>query len=183
VTKANYTFGDSDEASLRLRNLANLYEPETRLLLKRSNVNRPRLAIDLGCGPGWSTDLIRETLNPQQTVGLDSSMRYLTEARENHGQLIEFKLHDVTQIPFPTDAPDLLFCRFLLTHLPCLEKVLAGWRQIAQPGAVLLIHETESLESESPVLTRYYELVGQLQDHYGQKTASGLRYRIIHEKG
>jgi hypothetical protein len=44
MTKTNYTFGDSDEASLRLRNLANLYEPDTRSLLKRSEVGRPRLA-------------------------------------------------------------------------------------------------------------------------------------------
>jgi hypothetical protein len=54
MTKTNYTFGDSDEASLRLRNLVNLYEPDTRSLLKRSEVDRPRLAIDLGCGQGWS---------------------------------------------------------------------------------------------------------------------------------
>ena len=122
MTKTNYTFGDSDEASLRLRNLANLYKPDTRSLLKRSEVGRPRLAIDLGCGPGWSTGLIREILNPEQTVGLDSSMRYLEEARENHGRLIEFKLHDVTQLPFPTLAPDLVFCRFLLTRLQSLEN-------------------------------------------------------------
>ncbi len=50
MTRTNYTFGDNDEASLRLRNLANLYEPDTRSLLKRSEVDRPRLAIDLGCG-------------------------------------------------------------------------------------------------------------------------------------
>ena len=41
MTKTNYTFGDSDEASLRLRNLANLYELDTRSVLKRSEVNRP----------------------------------------------------------------------------------------------------------------------------------------------
>jgi trans-aconitate 2-methyltransferase len=76
MTKTNYTFGDSDEASLRLRNLANLYEPDTRSLLKRSEVDRPRLAIDLGCGPGWSTGLIREILNPQQTsaAGVTTNM-------------------------------------------------------------------------------------------------------------
>ncbi len=173
MTKTNYTFGDSDEASLRLRNLANLYEPDTRSLLKRSEMERPCLAIDLGCGPGWSTGLIREVLNPHQTVGLDSSMRYVVEARENHGQLIEFKLHDVTQIPFPTPAPDLMFCRFLLSHLQSPEKVLANWKLIAQHGAFLLIHETESMESENPSLIRYYELVGNLQEHYGQKLQVG----------
>jgi len=40
MTKTNYTFEDSDEASLRLRNLANIYEPDTRSLLKRSEVHR-----------------------------------------------------------------------------------------------------------------------------------------------
>jgi trans-aconitate 2-methyltransferase len=99
--------------------------------------------------PGMVDQLDSGILNPQQTIGLDASMRYLAEARENHGQLIEFKLHDVTQIPFPTRAPDLMFCRFLLTHLESPEKVLANWKQIAQPGAFLLIHETESLESET----------------------------------
>jgi trans-aconitate 2-methyltransferase len=192
MTKTTYTFGDSDEASSRLRNLANLYEADTRSLLKRSEVDRPRLAIDLGCGPGWSTSLIREILNPQQTIGLDASMRYLAEARENHGQLIEFKLHDVTQIPFPTRAPDLMFCRFLLTHLESPEKVLANWKQIAQPGAFLLIHETESMESENPSLIRYYELVGQLQEHYGQKLQVGgvlescvkqAGWRVIYSSG
>jgi len=30
---------------------------------------------------------------------------------------IEFVCHDVTQEPFPTASADVLFCRFLLTHL------------------------------------------------------------------
>ena len=94
MTKTNYTFGDSDKASLRLRNLANLYEPGTRSLLKRSEVDRPRLAIDLGCGPGWSTGLIREILNPQQTVGLllESSLRRIASGMENAGIVLNTAL-------------------------------------------------------------------------------------------
>ncbi len=168
MVKSNYTFGDSDEASRRVQNLAKLYEPDTRSLLKRSEVHSPLLAVDLGCGPGWSTRLIQEVLSPQQTVGLDSSARYIDEARERYGETIEFKLHDITQVPFPTHSPNVMFCRFLLTHLPSPGKVLAHWKQVAQTGALLLIHETESLESKNPSLRRYYELVGQLQEHYGQ---------------
>jgi hypothetical protein len=45
-----YTFGDNLRASARLRRLAEMYEPESRELLRRSGINAPRLAVDLGCG-------------------------------------------------------------------------------------------------------------------------------------
>ena len=63
---ARYTFGDNEQASLRLRRLAEIYEQETRELLQRGGIHAPRLAVDLGCGPGWSTQLIRDVLNPDK---------------------------------------------------------------------------------------------------------------------
>ncbi|HTP24467.1 MAG TPA: methyltransferase domain-containing protein [Anaeromyxobacteraceae bacterium] len=165
-----YTFGDNDRASARLRRLARLYEPETRELLRRHGTRAPRLAIDLGCGPGWSTRLLREVLSPFRTVGLDASERFVAEARRGHGAELEFLVHDVTRAPFPTPKPNLLLCRFLLTHLrlTCLQQVLAIWASVSAPGARLLIHETERLEADHPALRRYYELVDELQAHHGQ---------------
>jgi hypothetical protein len=68
-----YTFGDNQEASRRLRLLAEVYEPETRDLLNavRSECSRARfeLALDLGCGPGWSTRQIELTLSPKRIIG------------------------------------------------------------------------------------------------------------------
>jgi trans-aconitate 2-methyltransferase len=173
MKRDNYTFGDNRQASARLRRLAELYEPETRELLQRGGVDAPPLAIDLGCGPGWSTRLIQDVLNPGRTVGLDASERYIAEARDNHGSALEFQVHDVVQTPFPVQAPDVLFCRFLLTHLRAVGQVLTGWANIAGPGALLFVHETESMEAEHPTLRRYYELVAQLQDHYGQRLLVG----------
>jgi SAM-dependent methyltransferase len=166
-----YTFGDNAEASRRLRRLADLYEPETRALLATvcdgGEARAPRLAVDLGCGPGWSTHLLSAVLKPRRTVGLDSSERYVTEARANHPEL-EFLRHDVLQAPFPVEAPDLFLCRFLLTHLPSPERALQIWAEVAPPQATLLIHETEAIESTHPALHRYYELLAEMQLHYGQ---------------
>lgn len=173
MTKETYTFGDSGEASSRLRQLAKLYEPETRELLRLSDIGTPQLALDLGCGPGWSTRLIKDALNPRRTVGLDASERYVAEARKNHGSDLEFKVHDVVRAPFPVPAPDVMFCRFLLTHLRSVKKVLRTWASVAAPGALLFVHETESLETDNPKLRRYYDLVAQLQEHYGQTLLVG----------
>jgi SAM-dependent methyltransferase len=168
MTRDKYTFGDGDRASARLRRLAELYEVETRELLRRGGIQGARLAVDLGCGPGWTTRLLADELHPAQVVGLDASERYLAEARQRHGETCRFEQHDVTGAPFPVSAPDLLFCRFLLTHLRELPAVLATWASVAAPGARLLVHETERLESEHPALRTYYQRVGELQAHYGQ---------------
>jgi chemotaxis methyl-accepting protein methylase len=76
-------------------------------------------------------------------------------------------------VPFPIAEPDVLFCRFLLTHLRAPHEVLEKWASIAAHDALLFIHETETLESENLALRRYYGLVAQLQQHYGQALLVG----------
>jgi trans-aconitate 2-methyltransferase len=84
----SYTFGDTDEASMRLRRLAEVYEPETRALFEMARSLRTseevRFAVDLGSGPGWSTALLDSVVRPVRTVGLEASERYVAEARANH---------------------------------------------------------------------------------------------------
>lgn len=167
-----YTFGDNDRAAARLKRLAEIYEPVTRELLARGGVPGCGVAVDLGCGAGWSTRLLRDVLAPSRTVGLDASERFVAEATRRHGLELEFMVHDVTRAPFPVQ-PDLLLGRFLLTHLRDTDAVLAAWAAAASPGARLLVHETESLRSAHPALARYYELVAQLQSHYGQALGIG----------
>jgi len=169
-----YTFGDNLRASARLRKLAEMYEVESRELLRRSGVNAPRLAVDLGCGPGWSTRLLQDALKPRRTVGLDASPVFVEEARTRHGTDLEFEVHDIVNVPFPVDAPEVMFCRFLLTHLRSLREVLAAWAGVAAPGGLLVVHETESLEASHPALQLYYRLLEQLQRHHGQTLQVGV---------
>src|ERR1035437_7446238 len=98
----SYTFGDNEQASQRLRLLSKLYEPETRalleLILDSTNPRQPQLAVDLGCGPGWSTQLLAAVLKPRRPFGLEPSDRYVAEARVHH-PLLEFIRHDILQTP------------------------------------------------------------------------------------
>ena len=172
-----YTFGDNQEASRRLRRLAEVYEPETRELLHAvrnecGDGHRFELALDLGCGPGWSTSLIEVTLSPKRIVGLEASEAYVAEARRNQPHL-EFIQHDVLTTPFPVHNADFLFCRFLLTHLSSPRAALEAWAYAAKSGAILAIHETEALHARHPALSRYYEMVAQMQKHYAQELNVG----------
>jgi ubiquinone/menaquinone biosynthesis C-methylase UbiE len=170
---SKYTFGDSDRAAERLSLLAQAYERASRALLSECAPKHAEHAIDLGCGPGYTTRLVHEVLGARRTTGLDSSARYIEMAARTPLPGTRYVVHDVLATPYPIPAGDLLFCRHLLTHLPDLRAALLAFAELARPGAVLLIQETESLSALDPTLLRYYECVSSMQAAHRQRTHVG----------
>ncbi len=166
--RSHYTFGDSDLAARRLDALAAAYRAPTEAFLRERAPRAPAHAVDLGCGPGHTTALVAETLAPARTTGIDSSERYVEVARHGARPGVEFLVHDLTSPPFPIAGAELVFQRFLLTHLGDPLRVVSDWRALLARGGRLLLQEVSLLEAAHPALARYYELVGALQAHYGQ---------------
>jgi hypothetical protein len=75
---------------------------------------------------------------------------------------------DVTAPSAGVPPAGLVFSRFLLTHVSDAGAALRAFRPLVTEGGFLLLQETAAMESTHPALARYYELVGELQAHYGQ---------------
>ena len=169
-----YTFGDGPVAADRLALLAATYEPSSARLLRMCASLAPRRAMDLGCGPGYSTRLLHAVVASSATVGVDSSPHHVARARAVAPPGIEYAVHDVTVVPLPGEPPpDLLYCRFLLTHLRDPARVLAAWAAALDDRAALVIEETAEMSSTHPAFRLYYALVAALQRHYGQELTIG----------
>jgi SAM-dependent methyltransferase len=168
-----YTFGDNVIASHRLDLLAAVYEADSRALLARWCPDRPRHAFDLGCGPGHTTRLVHEVSGAERTTGVDRSPTHLRIAARQPVPGVDYLDADVTT-GLPAGA-DLVFSRFLLTHLARPGEALHGWAQSLNRGGRILVQETARLVSRDPVFSRYYELVAQLQEHHGQALDVGAR--------
>ena len=170
----HYTFGDTDVAAARLRLLASVFAPGSKALLSRLSDVGGALALDLGCGPGYTTELVAEHVPAERVVGLDQSARLLEQARRAQpSSRVSFELADVSKPPFALPPASFMYSRFLLTHLRDPAQVVRSWASAAQPGARLVLEETAFMTGVHPAFPRYYALVERMQAHYGQRMYIG----------
>jgi len=75
-----YTFGTSEAAARRLKEIAKLFNPLAHQFI-RHYINGPiNSAIDLGCGPGFTTDMLSKATDCPNVYGLDTSPNLLNLA-------------------------------------------------------------------------------------------------------
>jgi SAM-dependent methyltransferase len=173
--RASYAFGDVDLAAQRLHLLDRVFAEPSRSLLGVAASGRIGLAVDLGCGPGWSTRLLSETLRPVRLAGLDNSRSFLEMARAGGPPGTAWFAHDVTSVPFPTGPADLLHARFVLSHLPEPEDVLRGWLRQLNPGGYLFTQDDQEILARHPVLVSYEEMARSLVAARGADLWVGAR--------
>ena len=167
-----YLFGDSDLAADRLRLLAEVFAASTRAFLEPFAAQDPRQILDLGCGPGYTTRLLAEVFPRADVQGLDSSEHFIGIARRMIHQRVSFAVADVTD-PLPGGPYDLIYCRYLLTHLMQAESVIAGWAVHLQPAALLAIEENDWIHTEEPEFTEYLGIAEALLAAAGNKLYIG----------
>lgn len=169
----SYLFRDTDLAARRLSVLADVYAPTSRAFLETAVTNTPRVAVDLGCGPGYTTRLLADVTGCKRVIGIDASEYFLALARQDAPQHISFLAHDVTQVPFPVEQSDLIFCRFLLTHLQDPQRVIERWATQLGPQGLLLVEEVEWIESEHPALSTYLSIVAAMLEQQANQLYIG----------
>ncbi|HEX4305714.1 MAG TPA: class I SAM-dependent methyltransferase [Solirubrobacterales bacterium] len=154
-----YTFGDSDLAARRLALVAAVFAKTTRQFLLTRAGAAPGFAIDLGCGPGYTTELIRATVGPRRLLAVDSSPAFVAAAAkrlaDDHLRVL---CTDALDLPDEVTDADLIFARMLLTHLRDPLTAIEVWRGRLSERGRLLLEEVDSIATEDPTLAGYLDL-------------------------
>jgi trans-aconitate 2-methyltransferase len=162
-----YALRDNELAAQRLDLIDRYFAPASVALLSSVADRSYRIAVDLGCGPGHTTQRLHRVVSPTTTIGLDTSDTLLARARSSYPHL-KFCSHDVRLVPLPgCHAPDLIYARFLLTHLSQPRNMLKRWSSQLAVGGILLSDETQRVEALNPVVAHYLELQAHLIGHHG----------------
>ena len=106
-------------------------------LVARIAVSRPERIIDLGCGPGNSTAVLRRQWPQAEITGLDNSEDMIAAARESHPEGIWILADAATwtaEVPF-----DIVYSNAALQWLPDHESLFPHLFSWVAPGGALAV--------------------------------------------
>ncbi|MFT4268579.1 MAG: trans-aconitate 2-methyltransferase [Xenophilus sp.] len=138
--------------------------PAAELLARVPQVDAARV-VDLGCGPGNSTELLVRRFPGAQVIGTDNSEAMLASARERLPG-VRFELSDIATWQ-PEAAPDLIYANAALQWVPGHESLVPRLFAALAPGGVLAIQmpdnraePTHRLMRELAALAPWKEPIG-----------------------
>jgi trans-aconitate 2-methyltransferase len=114
-----------------------------RDLIAQIPLERAERIIDLGCGPGNSTELLVARYPDAEVIGLDSSPDMLAQARKRLPKCA-FIHADLTSWT-PPERTDLLFANASFQWLPDHQAVLRRMLQALPEGGVLAVQMPDNM--------------------------------------
>ncbi len=129
-----------------------------RDLLAAVPLARARTAVDLGCGPGNSTELLVQRFPDAAITGLDSSDAMLASARERLPG-VAFVAGDIAAWS-PGEAPDLIYANAALHWVPDHEQLVPRLLGSLAPGGVLAVQVPDNRDEPSHRLMREVAAAG-----------------------
>ena len=144
----HYVIRGGSEGRARLRVLGRVVGPTTDELLARLGVAAGWRCLDVGCGGGDVTARLAELAHPATVVGIDIDVAQLEiagqEATTSGRTNVEFRAVDAETCDAEIDERfDLVFARFLLTHLPDPTSALAAMVRLARAGGVVAVEDID----------------------------------------
>jgi len=146
-------------------------------LLARVPLDRPRLAYDLGCGPGNSTALIAARFPDAEVIGLDTSPAMLESARARLPGLAFAQADAATWVP--DRAPNLIYANAVLQWLPDHSSLLPRLFGLLAPGGVLAVQMPDNLAEPSHRLMREVAGAGPWAATIGDPAVAGRLGRML----
>ena len=144
---SHYVIAGGREGKERLKLLSQVLLPTTSQLLNTVDLRIGMKCLDMGCGGGHVALLMASLVGPHGVVvGSDSDGAILALARQDAeaAQLdnVEFRQADAL-VCQGEEEYDLVYARFLLTHLSEPEKCLDAMVRACRPKGLIVIEDID----------------------------------------
>lgn len=103
-------------------------------------------ALDIGCGPGLTTEALANAVGPQgHVLGLDIAPAMLSIAKRRCAQLgqVGFGMADVTSLPYEDASFDIALASQVYEYVEQIDHALAELARVIRPGGRAVLVDTD----------------------------------------
>ncbi len=173
---AEYIHGTAPEEQERLALLNRLSNPP---FLDFLEVQGGECVLEVGSGLGLLTAEVGACLPTGRIWGVELSAQQLAQAGGRASSNVAFCRGDAGRLPFRSGRLEVVYCRYLLEHVPDPERVLREMHRVLKPGGRALAQENNILVNvfypECPRFDSLWRRFVELQAHLGGDALIGRR--------
>ena len=124
-------------------------QPNARELVKRLSVSPGAQVLELACGTGILTRILRDHLPADARLiatDLNPPMMDLAAAKFSSEDQVDWRQADANDLPFDDSSFDAIVCQFGVMFFPDKARAFAESHRVLKPGGQLLFNVWDSLE-------------------------------------
>lgn len=108
-------------------------------LANRIDLKAPKRIIDIGCGPGNSTEILKNKYPDAYVLGADFSPNMIEKAKSRHSD-IDFMIFDASKDFEKLDGKfDIVFSNACIQWVPNHKKLLGDMMNILNPNGIMAV--------------------------------------------
>lgn len=108
-------------------------------LVNRITISAPKKVLDIGCGPGNSTEILYKKFPDAYILGVDNSKDMINSAKKNYPSL-DFKILNVsTELSKLSGDFDVVFSNACIQWIPNHKNLLKNLLALLNPNGILAV--------------------------------------------
>jgi SAM-dependent methyltransferase len=180
LNASDYVLATGARAVGRLLMLDDIYAPAGKRGLLKAGLKAGMHVADFGCGVGAMTRNLAEMVGPNgRATGIDIHEPQLVEAANQCARCglsnVSFCKADACDTRLPDNMFDLVYCRFLLIHVPDPLACLREMKRVLKPGGIIFAEDGD-LRSGGSAPSSALDHFGGLFERLGPR--KGVDYRL-----
>lgn len=115
---------------------------EIRSLRKRVSVSNNKVILELGCGNGTGTALIKKYFRPKHLYAIDVDHKQIELAKSKvPDKSVTFEVADVVKLPYKNETFDVVMDFSVLYHIENWKHALKEIRRVLKPGGQFILED------------------------------------------
>jgi len=146
---------------------------ELKILRAMSSIKNIETALEIGCGNGNGTKVIKKYFSPKNIIAIDLDEKMIEIAqRRNKDTSVTYKVMDASKLDFPNNHFDAVFDFGIIHHIPNWKDCIQELKRVLKPNAEVILEEL-SIDTFSKGIGRVWR---KILDHPYQQMYSAKQF-------